>query len=163
QVLALFFYSGIAAGVVLISAAKALNANLFAFLFGSILTVTRGDLVLVGTLGAAGLAVVAVLYRGFVAAAIDEEGARVSGVPVGRSRPDGAAGEALMAALAMLAVAAAVAAPAPLRAAIAADRAALHAEAPARAASLRDALAELRVVYRTLPQPSPAELVEDVE
>ena len=35
---------GIAAGVVLISAAGALNANLFAFLFGSILTVTRGDL-----------------------------------------------------------------------------------------------------------------------
>ncbi len=44
QALALLFYTGIAAGVVLVSAAGALNANLFAFLFGSILTVTRGDL-----------------------------------------------------------------------------------------------------------------------
>jgi zinc transport system permease protein len=83
QALALLFYSGIALGVVLISAAGALNANLFAYLFGSILTVTRGDLVLVAILGAVGLGLVAILYRGLVAVAIDEEGARVSGVPVG--------------------------------------------------------------------------------
>src|SRR5437764_11490487 len=55
QALALFFYSGIAAGVVLISAAHKLNASLFSFLFGSILTVTRGDLLLVAVLGTAGL------------------------------------------------------------------------------------------------------------
>ena len=42
QALALVFYTGIAAGVVIISSAGALNANLFAFLFGSILTVTHG-------------------------------------------------------------------------------------------------------------------------
>jgi hypothetical protein len=36
QALALIFYTGIAAGVVLVSAAGALNANLFSFLFGSI-------------------------------------------------------------------------------------------------------------------------------
>ena len=84
QALALLFYTGIAAGVVLVSAADALNANLFAFLFGSILTITRGDLVLVAGLGIAGLGVVALLYRGLVAAAIDEEAARVSGVPVHR-------------------------------------------------------------------------------
>ena len=40
QALALVFYTGIAAGVVIVSAAGALNANLFSFLFGSILTVT---------------------------------------------------------------------------------------------------------------------------
>jgi zinc transport system permease protein len=83
QALAIVFYTGIAAGVVLISAAGALNANLFAFLFGSILTVSRTDLVLVALLGAVCLGVVAVLYQGLVAAALDEEGARVSGVPVG--------------------------------------------------------------------------------
>jgi zinc transport system permease protein len=82
QALALLFYTGIAAGVVLISAAGALNANLFSFLFGSILTVTTSDLLLVTALGAAGLALVALLYRGFVAVVLDEEGARVSGVPV---------------------------------------------------------------------------------
>jgi zinc transport system permease protein len=82
QALALFFYGGIALGVVLVSAAEELNANLFTFLFGSILTVTRGDLVLVAGLGFAALATILVLYRGFVAVAIDEEGARVSGIPV---------------------------------------------------------------------------------
>src|SRR5205085_5412394 len=83
QALALLFYTGIAAGVVLISAAGALNANLFAFLFGSILTVTRGDLLLVAILGVVGLALIAAFYRALTAAALDEEGARVSGVPVG--------------------------------------------------------------------------------
>jgi zinc transport system permease protein len=82
QALAFFFYTGIALGVVLISAAKALNANLFAFLFGSILTVSRSDLILVGILGVVGIAVIGLLYRGFLATALDEEGARVSGVPV---------------------------------------------------------------------------------
>jgi zinc transport system permease protein len=83
QALALLFYTGIALGVVLISAAGALNANLFTFLFGSILTVTGGDLVLVGVLGAVGLVVVRALYRTLVAVSLDEEGARVSGLPVG--------------------------------------------------------------------------------
>jgi zinc transport system permease protein len=83
QALALLFYTGIAAGVVMISAAGALNANLFTFLFGSILTVTKGDLVLVAALGAGGLALIALLYRALLAAALDEEGARVAGVQVG--------------------------------------------------------------------------------
>ena len=83
QALALVFYVGIAAGVVMISSAGALNANLFTFLFGSILTVTRHDLVVVAVLGLASLALVALLYRGLIAVAVDEEGARVSGLPVG--------------------------------------------------------------------------------
>jgi zinc transport system permease protein len=83
QALALLFYTGIAAGVVLVSAAGALDANLFTFLFGSILTVTTTDLTLVAVLGAVGLTVIAVLYRVLVAASLDEEGARVSGLPVG--------------------------------------------------------------------------------
>ena len=82
QALALLFYTGIAAGVVLVSAAGRLNADLFAFLFGSILTVTHGDLVLVAALGAAGLATIALLFRAFVASSLDEEGAYVSGVPI---------------------------------------------------------------------------------
>jgi zinc transport system permease protein len=82
QALALLFYTGIAAGVVFVSAAGALNANLFSFLFGSILTVTHGDLILVAALGAVGLATIAALYHSLVAVALDEEGARVSGVRV---------------------------------------------------------------------------------
>jgi zinc transport system permease protein len=83
QALALVFYTGIAGGVVLVSAAGALNVNLFQFLFGSILTVTRGDLVVIAGLGAAALALIALLYRALVAVVVDEEGARVAGLPVG--------------------------------------------------------------------------------
>ena len=83
QALALVFYTGIAGGVVLVSAAGALNVNLFQFLFGSILTVTRQDLVLIGVLGAVSLAVVALLFRPLLAVVVDEEAARVAGLPVG--------------------------------------------------------------------------------
>ena len=82
QALAIVFYTGIAGGVVLISAAGALNANLFSYLFGSILTVTRTDLTRIALLGLGSLLLVAVLLRSLLAVAIDEEGARVSGLPV---------------------------------------------------------------------------------
>jgi zinc transport system permease protein len=82
QALALLFYTGIAAGVVLASSADALDVNLFAFLFGSILTVTREDLAIVAALGVAGLVTIGLLYRALAGAVIDQEGARVAGVPV---------------------------------------------------------------------------------
>jgi zinc transport system permease protein len=82
QALALIFYTGIAGGVVLVSAAGALNVNLFQFLFGSILTVTRTDLAVIAGLGAAAIVVIAALYRPLVAVVVDEEGARVAGLPV---------------------------------------------------------------------------------
>lgn len=82
QALAIVFYTGIAGGVVLISAAGALNANLFSYLFGSILTVTRTDLYRIALLGLGSLLLIAVLLRSLLAVAIDEEGARVSGLPV---------------------------------------------------------------------------------
>jgi zinc transport system permease protein len=82
QALALLFYTGLAAGVVLASSAGAFDVNLFSFLFGSILTVTREDLVVVALLGFGGLASIALLYRALVGVVVDEEGARVAGVPV---------------------------------------------------------------------------------
>jgi zinc transport system permease protein len=82
QALAVIFYTGIAAGVVLVSAAGALNANLFAYLFGSILTVERSDLVTIAGLGLGSLLLVAVLLRSLIAVSLDEEGARVAGLPV---------------------------------------------------------------------------------
>jgi zinc transport system permease protein len=82
QALALLFYSGLGAGVVLASSAGALNVNLFSFLFGSILTVTREDLLVIAVLGIGGLAAMALLYRALVGTVVDEEGARVAGVPV---------------------------------------------------------------------------------
>jgi zinc transport system permease protein len=82
QALALVFYSGIAGGVVLVSAAGALDVDLFGFLFGSILTVTRQDVAVVALLGGVGLATIALLYRALAGLVLDEEGARVAGVPI---------------------------------------------------------------------------------
>jgi zinc transport system permease protein len=69
QALALVFYTGIAGGVVLISSAGAL-------------TVSRHDLLWIAVLGFGALVVIAVLLRSLLAVAIDEEGARVAGLPV---------------------------------------------------------------------------------
>ncbi|HET9673883.1 MAG TPA: metal ABC transporter permease [Gaiellaceae bacterium] len=82
QALAIVFYVGIAAGVVGVSLAGALDVQLFSFLFGSILTTTRMDFVTVALLGAGALVIIALLYRALVAVTLDEEGARVAGVPV---------------------------------------------------------------------------------
>src|SRR5207247_9746267 len=65
-----------------VSPAGARTPTLFAFRFGSIPTVTRGGLLLVAILGVVGLALIGALCRPLVAVALDEEAARVSGVPV---------------------------------------------------------------------------------
>lgn len=81
--LALFFYGGIAAGVVMVGLADALDANLMSYLFGSILTVTRGEVALVVGLGAVVAAVVLLCSRALFAMSVDEEWAGVAGLPVG--------------------------------------------------------------------------------
>lgn len=80
--LALFFYGGIASGVVILGAAGSLNANLFAYLFGSLLTVTPGDLFVVALLGALIVATMALCGRAIFATLLDEASARVAGLPV---------------------------------------------------------------------------------
>ena len=80
--LALFFYSGIAGGVVLFGLAGSLDANVFAYLFGSILTVSVSDAWTVAALGAAILGTLAVTGRALFAIVLDEESARVAGLPV---------------------------------------------------------------------------------
>lgn len=77
--LALIFYGGIAAGVVL--ASRSTDANLQPYLFGSILTVGPDDAYAVLGLGAAIVATVAVTGRALLAVVLDEESARVSGIP----------------------------------------------------------------------------------
>lgn len=80
--LALFFYGGIALGVVLLSRSNAFNASILQYLFGSILTVTPADVATIAGLGLTILAVVAVAGRALFASIIDEEAARVAGLPV---------------------------------------------------------------------------------
>lgn len=80
--LAVFFYTGIAAGVVLTGLAGSLNSGVLTYLFGSVLTVSPSDAVSVCVLGALIIAVVAVTWRALFAVALDEEAARVAGLPV---------------------------------------------------------------------------------
>lgn len=81
--LALFFYAGLAVGVVLIGKAGALNATVISYLFGSILTVTPDETAVVVALAVALTVIVAVLRRVLFAVVVDEEWARVAGLPVG--------------------------------------------------------------------------------
>jgi zinc transport system permease protein len=81
--LALFFYSGIAAGVVLVSLAREFDANILTFLFGGSLTVDDQEVVTIVGLGAVIVAAMLVLRRGLFAVVTDEDWARVAGLPVG--------------------------------------------------------------------------------
>lgn len=80
--LALLFYGGIAGGVLIISQAGGTNANLMGYLFGSISTVTTGDLALTVVLALGVLAVGVGLRTALFAVSHDEEFARASGLPV---------------------------------------------------------------------------------
>lgn len=81
--LALIFYGGIAAGVVIISrSAQGTPANLTAYLFGAITTVTQSDLWVFAALGLLVIAVTWLLRPWLFAVANDEEYARAVGMPV---------------------------------------------------------------------------------
>ena len=80
--LALMFYGGIAGGVLLIKVAGGTNANLMAYLFGSISTVSPTDLVWTVALAAVVLVVGVGLRTALYAVSHDEEFARASGLPV---------------------------------------------------------------------------------
>ena len=80
--LALFFYSGIAAGVVLIGVADDLDAGTLGYLFGAILSVDRSDALTVVALGVAVVSLVVISWRALLAVVLDEEAARVAGFPV---------------------------------------------------------------------------------
>jgi zinc transport system permease protein len=81
--LALFFYSGIAAGVVLVSLAGGLDATVFTYLFGQPLTVDDEEITTILSLGIAIVVVVVALRRPLFAVVTDEEWSRVAGLPVG--------------------------------------------------------------------------------
>lgn len=80
--LSLFFYTGIAAGVVLTGMAGALDAGLLTYLFGSILTISRADAATVVALAVVIAATVAGTWRALFTVVLDEESARVAGLPV---------------------------------------------------------------------------------
>ena len=82
--LALFFYSGIAGGVVLAGLAGSFNASTLSYLFGSILTVSRSDTLTIAVIGGLIVVTIAVGWRALFSVVLDEEAARVAGLPVDR-------------------------------------------------------------------------------
>jgi zinc transport system permease protein len=80
--LAVFLSGGFALAIVLIGLARGFNADLFAILFGSIVTVSTWDLVLIATLGVIVAAALTFFYRSLLAITLNEDLARTSGVRV---------------------------------------------------------------------------------
>ena len=80
--LALLFYGGIAGGVLLIGLAGGTTANLMGYLFGSIATVSSGDVLTITALGLLVLGVGLGLRPALFAVSHDEEFARSLGLPV---------------------------------------------------------------------------------
>jgi zinc transport system permease protein len=81
--LALFFYSGIALGVVLVSRAQGLNANVLTYLFGQPLTASAADVRLIVVLGAVIIGAILATRRVLFAVVTDEEWSSVARLPVG--------------------------------------------------------------------------------
>jgi zinc transport system permease protein len=81
--LAILFYGGISGGVVLASLSASNNSrSLTSYLFGTPLTTSVEDLVMIGILGAVALAVALLLRPWLFAVSHDQEFARVAGLPI---------------------------------------------------------------------------------
>ncbi len=79
--LALFLSGSLALAIVLLSLGKGLNANLFNYLFGSIVTVTTTDVFIIALLALIVLATISIFYKELVYVTFDEDAAKVSGIP----------------------------------------------------------------------------------
>lgn len=79
--LALFMSGSLALAVVLLSWGHGFNANLFAYLFGSILTVTPLDIWVIAILAVIVLTTLTLFFKELLYLTFDEEAAQVSGLP----------------------------------------------------------------------------------
>ena len=80
--IAIFFAFGLSIGVVIVSVAHGFNADLFSYLFGSILAVSQADIVLIAVIGIATIVVLLLFYKELFYITFDEESARAAGLPV---------------------------------------------------------------------------------
>lgn len=81
-IIGVFWSVGMALGVLFIYMTPGYAPNLMSYLFGDILTVTRGDVYRLGAMVVLVLAVMAALNKAIVAVAFDEVFAQVQGLPV---------------------------------------------------------------------------------
>ena len=79
-----FFASSMALGILFIGLMHGYNVDLFGYLFGSILAVTREDLWITLGLGAGIVLVVALFFKELLFVTFDPEMAEVTGVPAGK-------------------------------------------------------------------------------
>lgn len=82
SVLSLFMSGGLALAVVILSVSSGINADLFSYLFGSITTVSRVDLWIMGALGLFVFLFIIVFYRQLFLLSLNEQLAAVGGVRV---------------------------------------------------------------------------------
>ena len=78
----IIFAGGFALGIVLISRVDNYTVDLFSFLFGNVLGVSNGDLLVIVIMGAIVLGLIAVLYKELVFVSYDPAMAAASGLPV---------------------------------------------------------------------------------
>lgn len=78
----ILFTAGLSTGILVVGLTGGFSVDVESYLFGSIVTVSAGDVVLVSVIGAALALALLLLYKEFAYLAFSEEDARVSGVPV---------------------------------------------------------------------------------
>ena len=78
----IIFTAGLALGILLVSRSRGLGIDLSAYLFGNLLAVSAADVVLVGLVAVALLAILLVLHKELLYVTFNEEAARLSGLPV---------------------------------------------------------------------------------
>lgn len=81
--LSIFLSGSLALAIVLISLAHGFGVDLFSYLFGSITTVKQFDVTVIGILGVLVITTVIAFYKELVFVTVDEEAAKVSGIPTG--------------------------------------------------------------------------------
>jgi len=79
----IFLYTGLALGVVLVSLGRSFSVDLYSYLFGSIVTVTGLDLLLMAGLGIVIFLVLSLFFKEFFCLALDADSARAGGIPAG--------------------------------------------------------------------------------
>lgn len=79
--LALFLSGSLALAVVLLSLSNGFNASLFNYLFGSIVTVTANDVLIIGIVSAIVIIALFAFFKPLLYVTFDEEAAQVSGMP----------------------------------------------------------------------------------
>lgn len=72
---------GFSTGLIVISIAQGFNVELFSYLFGSILTISQTDLLMVTLLGLSTLLFVGIFRREILSIVFDEDDSRVMGIP----------------------------------------------------------------------------------